>query len=245
MSDDSANAGDVVKMIDALFVQDIPTGTTCDAVAAYIDHVLNPSSFTQAVAMFPNAQHVKITVTGVVGADVLDCELTTLQPKPSQAVAWVRASRAAGYDPAVYCNQLNTYDGLQPLKAAFSAAAVAEPHWWVANYDLNPTIPAGCAAKQYTDRDPNGNNTYDTSSTVDYWPRPTPKPVSPVKDDDMPIIINAPDSVMYVLMQGKIIRIAGPAEVNGPIQAAPTWKVGATQWSFLLQTYGAPVTAVA
>ena len=157
-------------MIDALYPLGIPAGTECDAIAAYIDHPANVSSYAQAVARFPDAVHVKISARapGTVGADVLDVEPGTYIT-PQQAVAWVVASRKAGIDPTVYCNQLAPSWGWASCKAAFTAAKVPEPHWWVANYDGDPTIPAGAAAKQYTDLDQNGRNTYDTSATAPGW----------------------------------------------------------------------------
>lgn len=152
-------------MIDALYPDSIPAGTTCDAIAAYIDHNANPDSFAQAQARFPDALHVKISAhaPGTVGADVLDVEPGTYIT-PQHAVDWVVKSRAAGIDPTVYCNQLDRSWGWPAVRAAFAAANVPEPHWWVANYDLDPTIPDGALGKQYTDLDPSGRNTYDTSN---------------------------------------------------------------------------------
>lgn len=165
-------------MIDALYPLGIPPGTECDAIAAYIDHPANVSSYAQAVARFPDAIHVKISAhaPGTVGADVLDVEPGTYIT-PQHAVAWVVASRTRGIDPTVYCNQLAPSWGWTSCKAAFAAAKVPEPHWWVANYDGDPTIPAGAAAKQYTDLDQNGRNTYDTSATAPGW-----------MEDDMPTV---------------------------------------------------------
>lgn len=178
------------KMIDALDPNAIPAGTTCDGIAGYIDHDVNPQSYEQAVSRFPGAVHVKISVRSTVGADVLDVEPGTGQT-PQDAVAWVVASRKAGIDPTVYCNQHDPAWGWPACAAAFAAAGVPEPHWWVANYDGDPMIPTGAVAKQWTDLDPQGRNTYDTSSTVPGWPPAAASAApSPVQEDDMQIIVN-------------------------------------------------------
>jgi hypothetical protein len=161
-----------MKMIDALHPNNIPQGTTCDIAAAYIDHTSNPDSFSQMVAKFPKAIHLKISVQGTVGAHILDYERSTTigHQAPSACVTWAVASRKAGIDPTIYCNQLDSEKGWPAIRAAFNNARVPQPHYWVANYDGNPAIPAGAIAKQYTDLDPHGINTYDTSSTVSNWP---------------------------------------------------------------------------
>lgn len=167
-----------MKMIDALHPNSIPEGTSCDIVAAYIDHTANLNSFAQAVTRFPNAIHIKISVRGTIGADVLDCEKSTIID-PADCVPWVKASREAGIDPTIYCNQMDSTNGWPAIRQAFHDANVAEPHYWVAKYDGDPKIPSGAVAKQFTDLDPSGHNTYDTSSTISSWPTNS--------EDDMPL----------------------------------------------------------
>jgi hypothetical protein len=209
-------------MIDALYPGSIPAGVTCDIVAAYIDHTANPHSYDQAVAKFPNAIHVKISVKATIGADVLDCETST-GITPAMCPAWVKVSRAAGGDPTIYCNQNN---GWAAVRKAFQQAGVPEPHYWVANYDGNPAIPAGAVAKQYTDLDAHGVNTYDTSSVVEGWPSaldpsgggtpiPVPSP-TPDEDDDMkPYIVNDPTGSYIVAPDFSTrIRIPDPQDVT-------------------------------
>src|SRR5207249_6099906 len=51
------------------------------------------------------------------------------------------------------------------VRLAFAAQRVAEPYYWIASYDGDPTIPAGAIAKQYAD--PNliaGHPHYDVSN---------------------------------------------------------------------------------
>lgn len=161
-----------MKMIDALYPNSIPQGTSCDIIAAYIDHSSNPHSYDQAVTRFPKAIHLKISTRGTVGAHVLDYEHSTVIGKqpPSACVTWVLESRKAGIDPTIYCNQMDPDKGWSAIKAAFDHANVPQPHYWVAKYDGNPAIPAGAVAKQFTDLDQHGVNTYDTSSTISSWP---------------------------------------------------------------------------
>lgn len=192
-----------MRMIDALFPNGIPTGTSCDIIAAYIDHSDNANSFTQAVARFPNAIHLRISVHGNV-AEILDCETSTAI-RPADCPPWVVRCRAAGIDPTVYCNQMS---GWPAVRAAFKAAGVAEPHYWVANYDGNPTVPAGAVAKQWTDLDQFGNNTYDTSSTVAGWPSGhaaagTGTPITSAgstEEDDMSAEAEAQIGALYSLL---------------------------------------------
>lgn len=44
----------------------------------------------------------------------------------------------------------------------------------------------------------------------------------------------------YLLVGGKILRLAGPSDVNGAAADAPPWTVSATQWRLLTTTYGTP-----
>jgi hypothetical protein len=93
---------------------------------------------------------------------------------PAQAVTWCTKTMAdkSNHELTVYCNT-----SMWPqVRAAFRAAGVTEPNYWIAKYDNDPTIPAGAVAKQYQG-DTHG---YDKSAVADYWPgvdpAPTPKP---------------------------------------------------------------------
>lgn len=121
-------------------------------------------------ALFPHAVHVGIAVRAAYnGGEVLDVEIG--DATPAQAPGWVQMRRAAGVDPSVYCNSSTWPE----VRAAFSAAGVAAPHYWIAHYDGNPAIPNGAVAKQYQ------NTTgWDLSSVADYWPG-----IDTRKDTDM------------------------------------------------------------
>lgn len=152
------------KMYDSVNAAAIPTDA--QMVAGYV----HPSGYAwsdAAWARFPNAVHVKITpqvsTTGL-GIHVLDVE--TGDATPAQAPGWVRAQRALGQDPTVYCSE-----GLwTTVQNAFNAAGVAQPHYWVAAYPgAGASIPNGAIAHQYAGSTSSGGN-YDLSVVADFWP---------------------------------------------------------------------------
>jgi hypothetical protein len=155
------------RMFDGITAAQVPAGA--QLYAGYLDGEW--PSYAQLVAQHPGFLHVSITVfyTDNEG-QVLDVE--SGDATPEQAVIWVRNRRAAGADPTVYCS-MSTWP---TVKAAFAAAGVAQPHYWVADYSLgsNPAIPAGAIALQYVDM-----GGYDISVVADYWPGVDPAPAAP------------------------------------------------------------------
>lgn len=146
-------------------------------VAGYDDGLYAWSSAEWA--LFPGLIHVHIAVfADTDSGTVLDCEPGNCTP--AQSVDWVLMRRRAGVDPTVYCNQLNPVTGWPAVRAAFQARRVAEPHYWVANYDDSTAIPSGAVAKQYEDAGP-----YDLSSVADYWPGVEPIPTHTLLEDPM------------------------------------------------------------
>jgi hypothetical protein len=127
-------------------------------------------------ARFPNAVHVTISTSGTDAGVVCDVENGDLTP--AQAVTWVRTRRASGVDPTVYCNASTWLSVIN----AFKAAGVAQPHYWIAQYDGVAALPTlggiQAVAKQFTDNAP--GNPYDTSCVADYWPGVDPAPNQPV-----------------------------------------------------------------
>ncbi len=171
-------------MYDSVTPHTIPS--SAELVAGY----LTPSPFAwpdAGWALFPGARHVEIQISSQVNSGhVLDVE--TGDAPPEHAPGWVAMRRAAGADPTVYCNT-STWPS---VRAAFVAAGVPEPHYWLAQYDGDPTIPAawsaaGVVAKQYRT-----TSSYDVSSVADYWPGvdPDPAPTSAPAplEDDMPTL---------------------------------------------------------
>jgi hypothetical protein len=126
------------------------------------------------------ADAVKVRITVFADDDegqVLDVE--NGDATPVEAPGWAQRRRAAGQDPTVYCNA-STWP---QVRAEFALAKVAEPHWWIAEYDGRPEVPAGAVAKQYL-----GGPTalFDVSAVADYWPGvdPAPKP-APAPEEAM------------------------------------------------------------
>lgn len=151
-------------MYDAINPAGIPANPPM--VAGYDDG--RWPDFATMVTMFPHAIHVPVTVFASDNEGiVLDVE--TGDATPAQAPGWVLTRRAAGVDPSVYCNASTWPSVIQ----AFLAARVAMPHWWIAQYDGNTTLPSiivngvtyTAVAKQYGDP-----VNYDVSAVAEYWP---------------------------------------------------------------------------
>jgi hypothetical protein len=143
-------------MYDAVNVEGIPSEAVM--VAGYVNGLY--SNLTQLDSRFPKALHIGISVSAHENTGlVLDVE--TGDASPSEAPAWVQMRRKEGVNPTVYCNASTWL----AVKQAFYTAGVAEPNYWIADYDNDPTIPTGAIAKQYS-----SNSQYDVSSVADYWP---------------------------------------------------------------------------
>ncbi|HWO58981.1 MAG TPA: hypothetical protein VNO31_02910 [Umezawaea sp.] len=160
------------RMYDSVNAAAIPTDA--EMVAGYVD---GKFAWTAADwARFPNSVKVRISAIGATHlAEVFDVEVGCIWP-PRNVVPLVVRARAAGIDPTVYVNQHNDWG---PTKAAFDAAGVAHPHWWVANYDGVQSIPAGSIAKQYAHPGTVPGKSsgpwetgkhYDLSVVADHWP---------------------------------------------------------------------------
>jgi hypothetical protein len=142
---------------------------------------------------------------------VLDCEPGNATP--AQAVDWVLMRRRAGVDPTVYCGR-NTW--WQDIRAAFRARNVVEPHYWLADYSLNPpAIPTGAVALQYRDA-----GSYDLSIVADYWPGVDPAPAPPParhrpEEDAMMIIRGIQGSKeKWAQIGSRYWHIASPADMQ-------------------------------
>jgi hypothetical protein len=147
-------------MYDSITAGDIPTSAAM--VAGYVSGRYAWSAADWA--RFPGAVKVRIaTQASVNDGVVLDVEPGDATPQ--QAPGWVQMRRAAGVDPTIYCNLTQ----LPVVQAAFTAAGVAQPHYWVARYDGVANLPAGCVAKQYADPKTSGGH-WDLSAVADFWP---------------------------------------------------------------------------
>lgn len=148
-------------MYDAVTPGNIPA--SAQMVAGYVDGRYAWSAGDWA--RFPNAVKVRIAVFPWTNdGHVLDVEPG--DATPAQAVGWVQRRRAAGVDPTVYCGLATTGYSWAQVRAAFQAAGVAEPHYWVAAYPGNGAqLYPGSVAHQYANPGP-----YDLSVVADYWP---------------------------------------------------------------------------
>lgn len=150
-------------MADAINPANIPVGRF-PLVAGYVD---GPRSQWPAAGWVRHEGSILVRIAVFASTNdgvVLDVE--TGDATPAQAPGWVKMRRAAGVDPTVYCNL-----AIWPsVRAAFAAAKVAEPHYWVAGYPGGgAVIPAGATAHQYADPATSGGQ-FDLSVVADYWP---------------------------------------------------------------------------
>lgn len=161
------------QMFDSTNIGDIPT--TAKMVGFYEDGIY---AVSRAVvrARFPHATLVGISAIGTNVGVVGDVEPGCMSPQ--QAVHWVKMRRAAGVDPTIYCNELHAWHQILPngtvslsgpVRQAFHAALVKEPHYLVSNYDGVAVIPAGAIGKQYANQTITKRH-YDLSVVADYWP---------------------------------------------------------------------------
>lgn len=122
----------------------------------------------QQIAMFPDNEHVTITVLGGK-ADVADCETGAMTV--ADAADWIHRQKTAGYDrPTIYRSRAV----MQDIRNATDSLVMGRD-WdaWVADYDNKVTQDyAGEAAKQYK-----STIGYDVSEIYDInWPHRTKGP---------------------------------------------------------------------
>jgi hypothetical protein len=179
-------------MYDGVTASNLPVGA--QLVAGYVDGLYKWSDADWA--RFPNSVKVRIAVFSTTNdGHVLDVEPG--DATPAESVDWVLMRRQAGADPTIYVNT-STWSS---VRAAFQARGVAEPHYWVAQYDGAAAIPAGAVAKQYENNQTAG---WDVSVAADYWPGvdanplPTPAPAGPSRrENDMHVDLQPNKSVVF------------------------------------------------
>jgi hypothetical protein len=166
-------------MYDSVDYRAIPAGS--ELVAGYVDG-RNSRWPDEAWDAFPGRILVRIAVLASTNdGHMLDVE--TGDATPDEVPGWLAMRRAAGVDPTVYGNA----DSIRDVTAVCIAQGVSLPHFMVANYDRDPTIPDGYVAKQYWE---DKAQNIDYSSVADYWPGvdaapSTSEQSSPVQEDDM------------------------------------------------------------
>lgn len=143
---------------------------TIDLIAYYIDGNYVPSA--SVLARFAGKIHVPISVNPSGNAGIV------LDGPPDNGSVdavpgWVARRRRAGVDPTVY----TTLSLWPTIIKAINAAGVAQPHWWIADWNNTPNMIDGAVAHQYQN---NGNN-WDRSVVADYWPGIDPVHTNPTQ----------------------------------------------------------------
>lgn len=156
-------------MIDSTSATDA-LAQPADLYAGYVD-----GRYTNVDQLLAGGKPVvTISAIGVSSANVVDVEPGCVWP-PAAAVPWVQRMRSQGQDPTVYCGRANW----PSVIAAFIAAGVEQPHYWIAHYTNmahfcdgacynGPSVGGLVAvATQYGGDLPSH---YDISIVSDYWP---------------------------------------------------------------------------
>lgn len=192
-------------MYDAIDALSLPAGG--DLYAGYVDGKWPSADAIQQ--RFPHALVVRIATNpatdgGVVGDGPPD------NGDWAEWIGWVRRRRAARVDPTMNCSLSQWPAG----RAAFASAGVAQPHWWIAHYSPDHTIPAGAVALQHTNLPG-----YDVSAVADYWPgvdpAPTAAPAALIEEDTMVIVAVQGQTTIWMLAGDRLWPIEGPAALDG------------------------------
>lgn len=203
-------------MADSTNALALPLGV--DLWAAYLDG--HWPSYAAAMTRPGHPPVVPITVTphsdwGTVGDGPPD------NGTWSEWVVWVERRRAAGDWVTMYTDASTWANG----RAAFAAAGVTEPSWWIADWAGPQTpIPATAVAIQYE----NGP-AFDSSHVAGYWPGvdlPTGAPVTgaETKGENMGVTIGTGTvAVSGVTTAGHLVVATCPLATRDT----------ATKWSYM------------
>lgn len=171
------------KMADSTNVNDLPQGF--DLYAGYDD-----GAWPDAMAIatrFKGKPVIRVTVKSSDNeGDCLDVEKG--DATPGDAPGWVVRRRQAGHGgPLVYFSEAILNDVI----AAFTAAKVPLPGFWVAAYPGEGNIiPPYAIGHQWIDR-----GGYDESVMADYLPGIDPLPLTPSKEDMMNAVVLADGTI--------------------------------------------------
>jgi len=160
-----------MQLYDSVDASVIPADA--EAVAGYVD-----GRYRWSAADWARFRGLKlgIAVFATDDGDVLDVEAG--DATPDQAPGWVVRQRARGIDPIVYCSR----SAWPAVRAAFAAAGVPEPRWWIAQYDGDPTLAPGEWGHQYAGNVAPG---VDLSVIADQPASPAPRPSVQTKEVTM------------------------------------------------------------
>ncbi|MDE3112730.1 MAG: hypothetical protein KGK34_07275 [Chloroflexota bacterium] len=210
---DSVTASDIV----AAFA---PGGAAAalhlDLVAGYVDGAFAWSDADWSLFSCPKVRISTSAATSPKVAHVLDVE--NGDATPDQAVAWIKWARSLGLRRTIYCGA-NTW---AVVKAAFAAAGLAYPDWFVARWTGTPGLIDGTVATQYADPPQTGAH-FDASSVADYWPGVddmTPDQVQAMIDAALAAYAQKLEDVELGPMKGALDTLAGDdADLKAKIAA--------------------------
>lgn len=221
-------------MYDAANILNIPRSARL--IGYYDDGRYVPSA--SDMRQFPDALFVPITVFASDNRGIVFDGPPDNSTWPA-VVGWVVMRRKAGADPTVYTDN----DQWPVARRIFAQQGVPEPHWWIADWNGNSSIPPGAIGHQYR-----GNQTggFDLSVIADYWPgvdppggaAPTPAPVTapaPIEEDEMLIVNVTPDPAnpngnpgIWLLSGSLYVGMATPDDVQSMLNAG----VKQVTWDF-------------
>jgi hypothetical protein len=174
-----------LTLFDSTSAADLPDNG--DAYGAYVDG--SYKNLEAVKARFPGKPVLDISAIGAIVARCYDVEPGAIWP-PADVIARVRASRAAGLSPVVYCGRANW----PAVIAAFAAAGEPEPVWWIAHYTnvphfcstkCMPSVPVDDRVADATQYGGDLPGHYDVSVVVDdFFASLAPHP-EPVEDSDV------------------------------------------------------------
>jgi len=149
-------------MYDSVTVANLPVEPGA-LYAGYVDG--NWPNFIQISQQFRKSRVVSIAVQANADAQVLDVEAG--DATADQAPAWVVRQRNVGRKrPTIYTSRSN----FSTVIAAFNAAKVALPDFWIADWTGAAHSVSGAVAVQFA-----SNDKYDTSCITDaHWPDAKP-----------------------------------------------------------------------
>lgn len=169
-------------MADSTVADDLPVGK--DLYAGYLDGAY--ANVEAIRARFPNVPVVECVVNPGNNAGVCGDGPPDNGAWP-EWVTWVQHRRGAEIEPTIYTDA----DQWEAGKAAFAAAGVPEPLWWIADWTGSAAEPPpGAVALQYASPDTGSGGHYDLSTVATHWPgvdpepAPAPPPNHPVPPPD-------------------------------------------------------------
>ena len=132
-------------MYDTAFNDQFPAGAA--AYAGYVDgDIGNQPNYAYIVSTFPKAQHLSVTLSSGVNADVLDVESGAAVP--SDVPGWYAKQVARGSKrPGIYASASAMNDDILPVLSQANIARAAA-RLWTAHYGLGQHIcgPSSCGS---------------------------------------------------------------------------------------------------